>query len=330
MEPDKITERLAEFKKNHKTAYLAGHFEQLLKEEIEIKEMITADPALASISGEDLERLKNEMEDAWQQMESILEEIPLDSNAANEVILEVRAGTGGEEAAIFAEQLARMYERYAETRGWQVKLVNRSRSSLGGYKEAVYEITGKDAYKDLKFETGVHRVQRIPATEKSGRVHTSTASVVILPILKETTIDINPADLEIEFSRSGGAGGQNVNKVETAVRIIHKPSGIDVRSTSERSQQKNREKAMSIIAAKLLSIKEEDEAKKLSADRRSQIGTGDRHEKIRTYNFPQDRLTDHRLKESWHNLPKIMEGGIAPLIEALTSTAENGATKVAE
>jgi len=315
-------ERLEEFRKNHKTAYLAGHFEQLLKQENEIEEMIKVDPALASLSVDDLKKLKEEKQLSWQQMENILEEGPKDTDSPNEVIIEIRAGAGGEEAAIFAEQLSRMYERYADIKGWQIKLINESKSSLGGYKEGIFEIIGKDVYKDLKFETGVHRVQRIPATEKSGRVHTSTASVVILPILKETTIEINPVDLEIEFSRSGGAGGQNVNKVETAVRIVHKPSGIDVRSTSERSQQKNREKAMGILAAKLQAMKEEDESKKLSADRRSQIGTGDRHEKIRTYNFPQDRLTDHRVKESWHNLPKIMEGGIGPVIESLRSIEE--------
>ena len=196
---------------------------------------------------------------------------------------------------------------------------------MDGYKEAVFEIAGPDVYKDLQYETGVHRVQRIPATEKQGRLHTSTASVVILPIVKKSKIEINPADIEMEFSRSGGAGGQNVNKVETAVRLIHKPTGIDVRCTSERSQQKNREKALAILSAKLQAMKDEDEAKKTSGNRKSQIGSGNRHEKIRTYNFPQDRLTDHRIKESWHNLPSIMDGNLENIVELLQTKEHNEA-----
>ncbi|MBF0443220.1 MAG: PCRF domain-containing protein, partial [Oligoflexales bacterium] len=189
----------------------------------------------------------------------------------------------------------------------------------GGYKEASFEVRGKDVYKLLRYETGVHRVQRIPATEKNGRIHTSTASVAVLPIRKKAKFEINPADLDMEYSRSGGAGGQNVNKVETAVRLIHKPTGIDVRCTSERTQLGNREKAMQILTAKLEAMREEEEAKKYSADRKNQIGTGDRSEKIRTYNFPQDRVTDHRIRQSWSNIPGIMEGKIEKIIQALAS-----------
>ena len=184
-------------------------------------------------------------------------------------------------------------------------------------KEASFEISGEGVYKDLRFETGVHRIQRVPATEKMGRVHTSTASVAILPIRKKVSFEINPADLEMEFSRSGGAGGQNVNKVETAVRLIHKPTGLDVRCTSERSQAKNREKAMSILAAKLQARAEEEEAKKYAGVRKDQIGTADRSEKIRTYNVLQDRVTDHRIKESWHNIIGIFAGDIEAIIESL-------------
>ena len=209
-----------------------------------------------------------------------------------------------------------MYEKYAEANTWQFRAVNKSENAVGGYKEASYEIKGKDSYKKLRYETGVHRIQRIPTTEKSGRVHTSTASVAILPIRKKSTIEIDPADIDMEFSRSGGAGGQNVNKVETAVRLVHKPTGIDVRSTSERSQLKNREKAMQILQAKLEVIKMEKEAKKLSSERKDQIGTGDRSEKIRTYNVLQDRVTDHRIKKSWHNIDGIFAGNIDDILNS--------------
>ena len=198
-----------------------------------------------------------------------------------------------------------MYRKYAEKKGWNVSVVDESRSSLRGYKEASFEIRGKGVYEELRFETGVHRIQRVPATEKSGRIHTSTASVAILPLRKKTKLVINPSDLHMETSRSGGAGGQNVNKVETAVRIVHIPTNIDVRSTSERSQGANREKALAILTAKLEALQEEEESKKFSLDRKNQIGTGDRSEKIRTYNVLQDRVTDHRVKESWHNIEAI-------------------------
>ena len=225
----------------------------------------------------------------------------------NEIVLEVRAGAGGEEATLFAKELAEMYVAYVRKQGWQVSEINK----------LTYEIRGKDAYQKLRFETGVHRVQRVPKTEKMGRVHTSTASIAILPIRKKSTIEIKPSDLEIETSRSGGAGGQNVNKVETAVRIIHKPTGIDVRSTAERSQLKNREKAMSILSAKLEAMKDEEEAAKHSLNRKTQIGTADRSEKIRTYNILQDRITDHRIKKSWHNIEKIFGGAIEPILDAM-------------
>jgi peptide chain release factor 1 len=252
-------------------------------------------------------------------MESILIEDEKEEEFPNEIILEVRAGAGGEEASLFAEELAHMYSRFAENNGFKVAVIDESRSAVGGYKEASFEIRGKDIYKNLRFETGVHRIQRIPSTEKMGRVHTSTATVAVLPVRKKTNIEIKPSDLEIETSRSGGAGGQNVNKVETAVRIIHKPTGIDVRSTSQRSQLKNKEMAMSILTAKLQAKKDEEEDAKHSSDRKSQIGTADRSEKIRTYNILQDRITDHRIKQSWHNIEKILEGGIEPIVEAMAN-----------
>ncbi|KKR46050.1 MAG: Peptide chain release factor 1 [Parcubacteria group bacterium GW2011_GWC1_40_13] len=308
---------IEKFKKNKKTAFLAEEYERLSKEERGILEMSEKDPTVAELAREESDVLRTQKEGILKEMESILTEESAEEEFPNEIILEVRAGAGGEEAALFAQTLANMYKKYADSKGWSFSVVNESKTSLGGYKEAVFEIRGKNVYQELRFETGVHRIQRVPETEKMGRVHTSTASVAILPIRKKTSVEIKPTDIEIEFSRSGGAGGQNVNKVETAVRLIHKPTGIDVRSTAERSQQKNREKAMSILVAKLEVLKEEEEAKKYSAERKEQVGTADRSEKIRTYNILQDRITDHRIKESWHNIEKILAGEIGPIIEAM-------------
>ena len=305
------------FKKNQKTSYLAERYEALIKEESGLLDMAQKDVGLKDMADEELIAIKTEAAELLAQMEKILKADEVLEEFPNEAVLEVRAGAGGEEAALFAEELALMYKRYAERVGWSWKVLSESPSSLGGYKEASFEISGEGVYRDLRFETGVHRIQRVPATEKMGRVHTSTASVAILPIRKKVSFEINPADLEMEFSRSGGAGGQNVNKVETAVRLIHKPTGIDVRCTSERSQAKNRDKAMSILAAKLQAQAEEEEAKKYAGVRKEQIGTADRSEKIRTYNVLQDRVTDHRIKESWHNIVGIFGGDIEAIIEAL-------------
>lgn len=310
---------LEELKKNHNTNYLATSLEKILREEAEVREMLDSDESLHELAGKELKTIQEEKERIEKQLQDILDKEKEKEEFPNEIVLEVRAGAGGDEASLFAWELAHMYEKYAEGQGWQWYINYESKSDLSGYKEASFEIKGKDVYKKLRYETGVHRVQRVPATEKNGRVHTSTASVAVLPIKKKITFIINPADFEMEYSRSGGKGGQNVNKVETAVRIIHKPTGLDVRSTNQRSQMANREQAMLILTAKLQQLEEEKDAAKYGAERKSQIGSGDRSEKIRTYNYAQDRVTDHRIKKSWHNLPKILEGDIGDIINAIDS-----------
>ena len=312
-------ENLDELKKDHRTSYLAGILERLMRQEAEVREMLAGDETLHDLAAEELKGIQIERESVEAQIEDILAKDKEALEFPNEIVLEVRAGAGGDEASLFAWELAHMYEKFSEIKKWQWYTNYESKSDQGGYKEASFEIKGKDVFKLMRYETGVHRVQRVPATEKNGRVHTSTASVAILPIRKKVNFEVNPADIEMEYSRSGGKGGQNVNKVETAVRLIHKPTGIDVRSTNERSQLANREQAMSILMAKLQLLEEEKEAKKYSGERKSQIGSGDRSEKIRTYNFSQDRVTDHRIKKSWHNLPKILEGYIEDIISAIDS-----------
>jgi peptide chain release factor 1 len=305
-----------------RVSYLVQEWKRLTQAEKDAQELIEVDPSMKELAEKELSDIDEQKVTLMEQMQKIIGD-PNEREWPNEIVLEVRAGVGGEEASLFAEELAQMYVKYAQTMGWSAKGVEESRAALGGYKEAQFEIKGKDCYRKLRYETGVHRVQRVPATEKAGRIHTSTASVAILPIYKRSKIEINPSDLEIETSRSGGAGGQNVNKVETAVRIIHKPTGLDVKCTSERSQAQNKEKAMTLLVSRLQQLKDDEEDRKRSADRASQIGTADRSEKIRTYNFPQDRITDHRIKESWSNVEKIMNGAIEPILEALAN-AEGG------
>jgi peptide chain release factor 1 len=314
---------LTKYKESYKTKYLAEEYERLSAQLEELKSVLGADPEMDLLAEDERNGLESGMKELLAKMESILEEARVEEEKPREVVLEVRAGVGGEEAAIFAEDLALMYERYAAKRNWRWTVVDEAKSEMGGYKEASFEITGEGVYDALRYEMGVHRIQRIPATEKSGRIHTSTASVVVLPIRKKSTVIINPSDIEMSFTRSGGAGGQNVNKVETAVHLVHKPSGIHVHCSVERSQLKNREKAMSILVAKLEQLKDEENLKK-DASLRSEMGTGDRSEKIRTYNVLQDRVTDHRIKESWHNIERIFEGDLDTITSTLAERAATG------
>lgn len=318
-----------DYASNHKTAFLATEYKRLLEQETENRALAT-DPEMAALAADELKLIEVQKTAIQEQIEKIVKSDEEERQFPNELVLEVRAGAGGDEAALFAYQLAEMYQKYAERHGWQVTKQYESTNDLGGYKEAVFEFKGVGCYKALQYETGVHRVQRVPVTEKQGRIHTSTASVAILPIYKETTIEVHESDIEIEFSRSGGKGGQNVNKVETAVRLTHKPTGIVVRCTAERSQQKNREKAMQMLSSQLQKLHDEEVAKKRADTRAGQVGTGDRSEKIRTYNFPQDRITDHRIKESWSGIEGVMNGDIERILETLAEAGGLGLEEPSE
>jgi peptide chain release factor 1 len=276
-----------------------------------------SDADLAALAKEELATLEPEHERLEQALKLAL--LPADPLDERNVIVEIRGATGGEEAALFAGDLFRMYSRYAETRRWQVEVLSASESEKGGFKEIVFEIDGKGAYSRLKFESGGHRVQRVPTTEAQGRIHTSTATVAVLPEAEEVEVDIDEKDIIVDIYHSGGAGGQNVNKVATAVRMTHKPTGIVVQCQDERSQLKNRVKALSVLRSRLLALRQEEQAAEITDARRSQVGTGERAEKIRTYNFPQDRVTDHRVNYSRSNLPGFMDGKIDDVVDAVAT-----------
>jgi peptide chain release factor 1 len=310
---------ITELKASPRTNYWAGELERIDAAIEETRAMGDADESMKEMADTEIESLTAERANAEREILAILEKEKEEEEFPNEVVLEVRAGAGGDEAALFAHELAEMYQRFAEKSKWQVKKLDVAETDLGGYKEASFEIKGQDVYKKLQYETGVHRVQRTPATEKQGRIHTSTATVAIMPIKQRFTIELNPADLEFETSRSGGAGGQNVNKVETAVRVIHKPTNISFRSTAERNQIANKERVLNLLRNKLQQLHDEEEAKKHADNRKNQVGSGDRSEKIRTYNFPQDRVTDHRIRQSWSNIPSIQLGNIEKILDALAA-----------
>ncbi len=274
------------------------------------------EPEILSLAEIEITQLKEKEESLKKELENLLkkEKEGLDFSS---IIVEIRAGTGGEEACLFAADLYRMYSKFANSQGWKQKVLDSHPSELNGFKEIIFELSGDDVYEKMKHEAGVHRIQRIPETEKSGRVHTSTATVAILPKPKSTDIKIKPDDIKIDYFRSSGPGGQNVNKRETAVRITHIPTGIVVSSQTERNQLKNKENALSILAARLLEKKQEEEFSKIADKRKTQIGKAKRAEKIRTYNFPQNRITDHRIKKNFHNIEDIMEGNLEPIIKSL-------------
>ncbi len=298
-----------------------------LSEDLKSNQEALNDPELKDLAESEIPQLEADLAKVEQELKFAL--IPKDPHDAKDVIVEIRPAAGGDESSLFTAELYRMYLRYAETKGWKTEIISESQSDVGGYKEIIFGVHGADVYSHLKYESGVHRVQRVPATESQGRVHTSTVTVAVLPEAEETEIEINPNDLRIDVFRSGGHGGQSVNTTDSAVRITHLPTGTVVTCQDEKSQLKNKLKAMGVLRSRLLAAKLEAEQKASSDARKSQIGSGDRSEKIRTYNFPQDRVSDHRIGYTRHNLPGFMDGQIDDLIQSLHQADQEAALAAA-
>lgn len=321
--PQKTQSLNREYRRLEQVKLAVAEYRRIEKQIEETKQMQgdESDESMRNLAQEEGNALQSRLTAVEEELQRLL--VPPDPQDHRDLILEIRAGAGGDEAGLFAAQLFRMYSRYAEQRKWRMHVLNSSRTGIGGFKEIIAEINGEGAFGALKFESGVHRVQRVPETEKSGRVHTSTVTVAVLPVAEEVELEIKPQDLRIDVFRSSGHGGQSVNTTDSAVRITYLPTNTVVTCQDEKSQIKNREKALKVLRSRLLAVKEENEHQTRGEARRLQIGTGDRSEKIRTYNFSQDRITDHRIKRSWSNMIAILDGELDPMLRVLASAAHD-------
>jgi len=321
-EPKKVAELAQEMSRIEDVVARYREYKEIAKSLDETRAMLSGetDEEMTDMVRQEVTNLEEKLERLQEELKLAL--LPRDANDGKNIIVEIRAGAGGDEAGLFAADLFRMYSRYAQIKRWPVDIINVNESGVGGFKEITFEVRGKGAFSRFKYERGVHRVQRVPVTESSGRIHTSTATVAVLPEADEVDVSVKPEDLRIDIFHSGGAGGQNVNKVATAVRITHIPTGIVTVCQDERSQLRNKTKAMAVLRARLLDMEQRKQEDEITRDRRSQVGTGDRSEKIRTYNYPQDRITDHRIGLTLRNLPQILEGDLDGLIDALATSLQ--------